>query len=541
MVRKVGSIKFNYWFKMCISFFAISLLVSLSSINQFFYKLILESKIEIFLILASINGAFFAIFFSVMLIAIQHSASNYLPSILSNFRKDPKLIFVIILSLVGILFNLFIYLSGYYSFILVSAILFLINFLAIIFYFYEILNFVNPLFMVENKKQEILKKIGLNKSRTLRRVKKSLKKNFSEKILPLGLACEAKLNSKEYAEENIEFIDELFNHIERSRAINDPETYKKSLEGLSEVIDLYLSTKKVDLQSDTCISHVLTKLNLQANFLLKNEDHFKIVEIIKTLEKIGISSLGRLKAVNINGINYTSSLICYYLTKIGKKSIESGDLDLVAKVVVSLENVAMASIERNLSTTMIEARIKELSDDSKDWFMYNNSLNSLGKLLIYLIESIPKKKNLKKVLPEQDLHLLIKYQSEILNKAVKKYGGYLEISGAVSPIFGVLSEVKLSKIINKLLWLSQNPPKEIATHNYETMSKTFIKGILNYHKETIKKVKEHRATIVLIDYKRELLESLKELNRTKLKTYDEGFKEEISLIEELIEGLDGQK
>ncbi len=522
--------KFNYGLKISLSFLIISLFVSINKVSEFFYNISLSEKSDFFLTLASINSTFFAIFFSIILIAMQHSASNYLPSILNNIRKDSKLIFIIVISTLGTLFSLFIYLSENYSLTLLAIILFLLNFLAIIFYFYEVLNFVNPLFILEKIKEKIIRKMKENKNKTLEKVEKDINGNPLQNFSPLVYL--AKLNSKEYFKENITFVDELFNHVERSRANNDPETYKKSLESIFYVVDFYLLNKEMDSQQDMFISHVLTKLNLQADFLLSNNEHFKITEIINTLEKIAISSLKNLKI--IGRTNYLTALCCYYITEIGKQSIIIKNLDLTKESLASLKKIGIESINENLSTNIVENNIKEISALSNSWFIYNSSLDSINTLLDYLIENIPKKKNMRKFMVDQnDLRTLIKVQGEILKLALNVKND-LEITGAISPLLGFLSKVRLSRIVYRILWMSKNSPVEMATHNYEKISKSSIERLLNEQEPIIKLAKKINSNIILIDYPRELLETLVLLNKTKLVTFNDGFKKEAELAIKLI-------
>jgi hypothetical protein len=517
----------NYWIKIAISFFLISSIFLIKEVNNFFNNLYLFDKLDIYLSFASITGVFFSIFFSIVLVAVQHSATNYLPSILGRFRKDKKLIFIVIVSMLSIFLNLFLYLSGISYLLVLSLLIFLISFLSIIFYFYEMLNFLNPLFIVENLKKEILMRMEKLRNKMIKQSKKEISGTGLEKFP--ALAQEVKLNSKEYREKNIEEINKLFSHIGRSNAINDFETYKHALECLSQIVENYLSNKKIDSQQDEFMEYVLTKLKLQANFLIRNNEPFKVIEIIATLKKIGISSLNKLQVLHFGGLNYITSLICYYIEEIGATSAECKNLDLTKECIVALKNIGIVSINKNLTTTMTESNITKLAVVD-GWFIYHNSLGAINQLLIELIINIPKKEHLKKILPEQDMYTLIKNQAKIINSTVTKSKTSLEIASSLSPAFGPLSEVSLLNISKGFIYLSQNPPVELATHNYETMSKKFIEDLLEHQKEIIKNAKQTKSSILLGDYTEFLCKLIIELNNNKLKTYKDGFKEEIESV-----------
>jgi hypothetical protein len=524
--------KINYWLKISISLFLISFLFSIDLIEKFLYGLSFINKIDIYLTLASINGVFFSIFFSIVLVAVQHSATNYLPSILKTFKRDKRLIFIVIVSLLSILVNLFFYLSEVTTLFFLSLLIFLISFLSIIFYFYEMLNFLSPLFLVNNLKDEIIKKMGKIKDKTIKQTQKEIKGTFLEKFSPF--VKEAKLNSRDYQNKNIEEINRLFNHIERSNAINDFETYKKSLESLSQIVNYYFSTKEIDAQNDEFISFVLTKLKLQADFLIIKNEHYKVIEIIKALESMAIGSTEYLSVMPTQRFNFITTLISDYLKEIGRKSILSGNLDLAKECIHSLKRAGIKSIDKNLNLSMIEYKIKEISAISDDWFIYNNTIASINTLLCKLLDDMLKRESSKKIIPEFEIDRLIEIQTELLINSIKRYKGSLGTDTSTSPFFGFLSEVRLSKIVGRIIKMSQSPPAELATHNYEKLAKRTIKNIFENQEKVIKIAKENNANITLVNYVNEFLEIFKFINKIKLKTYNEGFIEEIKLLKELI-------
>ena len=518
-----------YWLKLSLSFFLISIILTINYVEDFFNNINIFNKLDIFLTLASINGVFFSIFFSIVLVSIQHSATNYLPSILEAFKKDKKLIFIVIVSMISIVLNLFFYIAEI-NLLNLASLLFSISFLSIILYFYEMLNFLSPLYLVTNLKEDIIEKMSKLKDKTLKQTQKEIKGTFLEKFS--SSVKEAKLNSKDYQNRNVEEISKLFNHIERSNAINDFETYKKSLESLSQIVNYYFSNKQVDVQNDEFISYILTKLKLQVDSLIIKNEHFKIVEIIKTLENMGIGSIDYLQIMLTQRFNYMAALISYYLKEIGEKSVKVGNLDLAKECILSLRKIGIRSIDKNLNLTMVEDRIKDISNLSNDWFIYHNSISSINILLCKFIEDMLKKESSKKVIPQFDR--LIEIQTDLLINSIKRYKGSLNSDAATSPFFGFLSETRLSKIVGGLIRMSQNPPVQLATHNYEKLAKETIKDIFDKQKEVIKIAKDNKANIILINYTNEFLEIFKFFNKVKLKTYENGFDEEIELLKKLI-------
>jgi len=524
--------KYNYWFCVGISFILIAIIFSLKMVKEFFVNVPDELNADIFLTIASISGTIFAIFFSMILMTVQHASTNYLPSILKTFKKDTRSKFIVILSFFTIVINLFFYLYGNPNLINIAMFTFCISFLSIVLYYYEVLNFINPSFIVENIENNILTQMEKN----IKRLNKTVKNNAKETSLKKfsGLLYYTKLNSADYFNANIKLIDELFNHIERSEVINDPETHIKSLNSLSNVVEFYLSTKRVDLQEDAFIEYVLTKLKLQTDFLINKNEHFKILEIVKTLEKFALASINNLNTVHFADLNYTAMIISSHIEKIGMKSVQTKNLDISKECILSLKKIGFLSINKNLNLNMTEEGIKKIAISSDNWFIYNHSIGSINLLLNHIIECMPKKQNVRKIIPESDIGNLINVQGELLKSAIIKYGGYLQESAAISPMFGPLSNVKLSKIIEKIIWLSNTPPVQMATHNYETVSKKFIRKILNNQSQIIDVAKRRKSNIILMNYTTEFLEVTEGLNKTKLKTYEKGFDEEILLLNELI-------
>jgi hypothetical protein len=517
---------------MSISFFLFSLILLLKPIENFLLNLSFLNKGDIYLTLASINGVFFSIFFSIVLVAVQHSATNYMPSILETFRKDKRLLFIVILSLLSILVNLLFYLSDVTPLFFLSFLIFLMSFLSIIFYFYEMLNFLNPLFLVNSLKEDIIKKMDKIKNKTIKQTHKEIKGTFLEKFSPF--VKEANLNSGKYQNKNIEEIGKLFNHIERSNAINDFETYKKSLENLFQVVNYYFSHKRVDTQNDEFISYVLTKLKLQADALIMKNEHFKLIEIIKILENMAVSSINHLDIIPTQRFTFIAVLISDSIKEIGTKSVVARNLDLAKECILSIRKIGMKSIDKNLNLSMTEESIKEISIVSNDWFIYHNALASINILLCSLVENMLKKENSKKIIPSFEISRLIEIQTDLLINSIKGYRGSLSTETATSPFFGFLSEVRLSKIIARIILMAQNPPVELATLKYETLAKKTIGDIFENQKKIIGIAKTNNANITLINYTNEFLEIFKLLNKIQLKTYKEGFKEERELLKDLI-------
>lgn len=524
--------KTNYWVNLGLFTLGFILFISFKKISEFLSDIPLNFNLEIYLTIATINGTLFAIFFSIVLIAVQHSAQNYLPSILKRLKKDFRLIFVIIIAFASILLNILFYITNSYNLFVYSIMIFYVSFMSIVLYFYEIINFINPSVMVDDIRDKILSNMHKDMILLNKKTKKEVRGTILERLF--GLAYQSKINSKDFYDSNIKLVEELFNHIEKSEIINDPETYKKSLENLSKIVDFYLLNKKLDSQQDAFIEHILIKLKLQADFLISKREHFKVIEVISTLEKISFSSLKNLKTLEIRGMNYITSLICYYIEQIGLESVQIKDLDLANECILSLKKIGMVSIDKNLNLNMIGERIKKLAIYSDEWFIYHKSISMINFLLIHLLDEMPKKENIKKIIPDYQVSYLIDSQRDILISSIKKYKNSLKISAVVSPLFGPLSEVRLNKIAEKILYLSQNPPVEMATANYENMSKKFIGELLKNSQQVIDIAKENSSSVILIDYAKEFIEILDSLIKTKLKTDRRGFSEEIESLKNLI-------
>jgi len=521
--NKIFEIITSFWLQLVLASIVVFLIFSNKIINTSIHSLNISSKAGLFLTIASIIGILFAIYMSMVLLVIQHSSTNYLPSVLNKFKKDSKFMFIIFLTLISIIFNIYIYGSENDNFMILSYGLSILSFLSIILYFYEIINLINPLVSLDRLMNKIKKQISQN-YKLANKLNKIEKSHPILKRMKFLISNHRFINDKKLLDSHKKYVDEIFFHIEKSEARNDPETYSKATDCIIEFVKYYFSYKKMDSQTDLLLEHIYTKLEILSYDFFKRNQHFKLNEIINVYKEIGLVSF-TLKVLHLRGHNYTASLPASYLNKIGKKSVEIDDLDLTKEVILSLKEIGLKSIKENSTTNHVEEYIAELSLAAKHQFIYSSGLFSINELFVHLFSGKQ----------YSDYHNLNKSSKKIIISILVNVKSYMNQNVVFAPLFGMASKVHLKYLFASLIKISQlEIKKEIGRRYLEETSKKEISNLIKVHEEIINILIEAKLNWILDDYAETFKDVILMLSNTKLKTYKQDYLDEIKKLISLL-------
>lgn len=511
--------KNDYW--MSISFAIFGIVWIILFFTSLSYTGIIPKNNSVFLVVATIIGTFLAIFISVITLAIQDASNKNLIHIISQTRKDSRLYLVIFISLFAILFNISAYLIGGLYFPALAVLFSGLSFTFVFLYFLFVLKTIDPFERLTEQSQKSIKELKRN---IIQLYLKTKKEGAPE--IPSQLLFYARFSQNEdFIKSNKKIVDELIDQIERSIQIGDSKIFERSLDKLKDFFSVYLEHKAIDSSNDKIIEYIYERLKYISYPLFKTLDHFRLIKLIKIYELLGIECINKLKSIGPNGISYMSSFSMEYIRQIGERAFRVDDLDLMKECIHSIKNIGLISIEKNNSASLAENTIRQLGNipGLESPFVFRSAIHSINELYIKLVKS----KSLNYYAPLREVE-------NVFTKSVNSLKSYLELDTITVIFFGELAKDSFRELIVSLVEKAKNPPKEIATNNYETASKNEIKRVLKTVSKmmaTLSKFKyynfdsEIRFLFGLVDF----------LSKENLVCFEENYLDEIKEALKIIE------
>lgn len=462
-------------------FFGTLILWNILIIGFIYYGLqdnIFSSRNDLFLTTATIIGTFLAIFVSIILLIIQESSNKNNLDLINKIKKDYRLYLTIFVAIFSILFSFGAYLFGGILLINFASVSFILSFSFIILYFIVALNLINPFQQIKEISKDCKREI----SKVVKLFDKKIKKSKEVPAFLKPFSVSASLSQDGKLGKRIrKIIDEYIGQLKKIIKIEDDSLFESSFDELKNILETYFKIKKVDLPEDPIITHTFERMKYLSYPLFKEMDHFKLLILLDAYKNLAISSLKNLKTINIQGINYQSSLAMEYISQIAEKAKVVDDLDLLRECIYSIRDIGLASIEKNNSTSMAEHKISGLNELDDSGFIHRASVHSINRLYTELVKS--------KTLNYFGLNEEIE---KVFNHALKNTKNYINLHALTVIFFGELAKDSFRELIYNLINKAKNPPEQIAANNYETTSKKEINDILILVSKMVSNLKKVR-------------------------------------------------
>lgn len=444
-----------------------------------------KSNMSIFLSTgAAIFATVLAIFFSISLYTIQHAANNYAPSILSDYKSDKKTQIIFLIFSTSVVFNLLslIFDWGIKS-VYASIWMSIFYFILLAFQFYNTIDLINPLTVINKIEKKVIKKINQLPKKTEILVKsKNAQKALPEAITKNPVHKYIIFHSESSLhEENKEYVSHLIYIIQRAAKVNEYESCVAGLISIAEISKVYIDVRKKDpTAEDKFLEFVYEKLFTIEKIAFENRDTTLLQELSKTFENIGIST-SRIEVISsANGYNPITNLAAYYIQKIGLKSSQKKLYDSAGQAINSLESIGVASSQLKLDSNVssISDNISEIGiicAKKGEWFVINKSISALGMLAIYSIAN--------KLGRLESIEPIFKNIETILDEYISKSNSNkleLQVQSVVAPITAPMSLVSGIELVKVALFIKNEKYEQIETHWRENYSKEIISEIIEF-------------------------------------------------------------
>lgn len=466
-----------------LSLFIIWSLLSLLSPNFENYTLkIVSSPLDsmpLFSAIITILATILGIFFSISIIVVQHAASNYTPSILENYKEDPKTWFVFFYyfgSLTLAMFSLH-YPKNFYL-INIAILTFVFSFLFLASQFVHIIDLIDPRSIIEKAKQQSLKDIDHIPSKLNSLLKEKKPKNDLEKRLMESPVYQQFIfhNEKTLTAVSKNRVLQIGDVILKATNRRELETCIKGLKALSEISSYYVNIRKDDPTSDDdFLQYIYDHLLAIFEIAIDNKDTALLQEIIIAFEEIG-SSTTEIKPISVfSGSNQSTKLAIWNIGSLGTKAIHNDFPDVAVQATRSLKKIGELAIQKTGDDGLASEKISEigiLAVLKGDWFITNNAFEGLKELLF---NAVAKRINVHKE-PSRILQQIEKIAKLGIETGLEHW--------AFTSLFPILPEYSIQKVSRIAFHVKNEEYPKIETSSREGYSKEIVSRLM----ETLGKI-----------------------------------------------------
>jgi hypothetical protein len=514
-------------------FLAWSLLSLLStSLENYTLKIVahpLDSSV--FSMMGTILATVLGIFFSISIIVVQHAASNYTPSILEQYKKDGKTLFVLFYywaSLIMAIFSLQ-YPENLYL-INVMIWLFIFSFLFLASQFVHIIDLIDPREIIEKTKRATLNNIKHIPFRLESVVKKAKPKNdFERNFMKLPHYKYAVLHHENSLMASTQMgVLQISDVVMKASKRRELETCITGLKALSQIVEGYVSIRKDDpTPDDAFIQYVSTQFSAIFEVALENRDTLLLQEAVLAFEAVGCSTTDIKPPISIyDGPNHSTNVTVWNISSLGIKAIENGFSDAAVQAIVSLKKIGLLAIQKTGGDGLASDKIMDIGKKGVvqgNWFVTNHAFDGLKEVLFSAI--------MRQVNVYGEPYAILENIESLAQEGIKR--GLEQF--AFTSLFPMLPENSIEKIAWAAFHIKNAEYPEIETNFREKYSKE----VMSKFAETIGRIAacaSEKGHLILAGQCADcMLRIAMSMLKEKLKTIEEGYKSEII---DLINALD---
>jgi len=469
-----------------------------------------------------------AISFSISILAVQHAASNYSPSILEKYKKDKQILFIFSFYSITLIFSTFSLTIGVDT-RSPTLYLFVFSLILLLVQFNRTINLMNPKNLVKEIENTALKNISKIPDKIhSEKVADPFMKNIKEKLPNEFFSY--KLHSDEsLLKETKDEIMRVVYIARKSILIGEKETSFACVNTIHSIVKSYIDIRKEDTTyDDKFIEFVFNQLIFLSDITIESRDEIILQNIIEGLEKIGSSACDIKTLGGMLKSNLSVGLAGRYIGDIGSKAYSKGLSDSTLQSVLSLQSLGIMSINKTKDDSLISEEIIKLANNigivQQNEFILRGAIETLVKLTIV---SVLNHYQRTEDIMEKMKDLIIRYI-----RAKFHFMFLLPILNASE--ISSFSVVRIADASIKIL--EENFP-EIETRGREEWSKRNVSTLIGILKDIGIEAQIAR-NYAIISY---IIEGLKDIclrcSNVKFKTYKDHFSEELLTASNVLNSL----
>lgn len=377
-----------------------------------------------------------AIVFAISILVIQHAASNYTPTVLSNFKNDKKFWFTLTYSIFTIFF-LSISLVLSWKILLVNLFYFgnTLGLLAIFFlYTFEKINPISIVRDIENNIIYECKKIPnklKEKMEENAKMETSGRYEYVAKAMPTVVLHAILANDPNLVSKINMYELTLRQIILQSERKGDFDTSRASLYVYPTIFESYLKIiPDYEWPNDKFIEKVLEDLKSYSNEGMQKNEKILLEDLFATYKKSGEVFTNNIRVFeNQFATNQPLHLCIYHLNEFAKKLLLREEYDLGANAIRAmgeLGNLSAENFRHEHLTIDNMTKLAMLCIQKRDFFVPNIVMHESFKIIRTLIKNLGEKYTIK-----ESIELLSKMLGEFEKHGINDMslmGGFTDIT-----------------------------------------------------------------------------------------------------------------
>lgn len=285
-----------------------------------------------------------AIVFAISILVVQHAASNYTPTVLTNFRNDKKFWFTISYCIFTIIFLSF-SLVFEWNVLLLDLFYFGSTLVLLAVFFLYTFERINPITIVNNIRNDIIDECKIISKKIKTTIKNNSKKEDRyEKVVKSfpQIATHAELGK------NAELVSKIKTYELTLRQIvleaerkGDYDTCRIALDSYPIMFENYLKIiPNFYWPEDEFLTKRLEGIKTYYFFGLQNNDHIFLEDVIHVIGKLGITFLQNTKPLGSTyETNHLVTLSIYYLQDVATSASKNELWDIAASAIKEIGNI----------------------------------------------------------------------------------------------------------------------------------------------------------------------------------------------------------
>ncbi|WP_428324357.1 DUF2254 family protein [Nitrosopumilus sp.] len=382
------------------------------------------------------TAAIVAIVFAISILVVQHAASSYTPTVLSNFKNDKKFWFTLTYS-IFIIFFLSISLVFSWKTSLLNLFYFgnTLGLLAIFFlYTFEKINPISIVKDIENdiisECRKIPKKLK-EKMEENSKLETSGRYEFAAKAVPTVALHSILANDPNLVSKIHMYELTLRQIILQSERKGDFDTSRASLYVYPTIFENYLKIiPDYEWPSDKFIEKILEDLKSYSNEGLQKNEKILLEDLFTTYKKSGEIFTNNIRAFETQfATNQPLHLCIYHLNEFAKKLLIKEEYDLSANAIRAMGELGNLSAKNFRHEHLVIDSITKLamvSIQRRDFFIPNIVMHESFKIIRTLIKNLGEKYTIK-----ESIELLAKMLEEFEKHRINDMslmGGFTDIT-----------------------------------------------------------------------------------------------------------------
>lgn len=467
-----------------------------------------------------------AISMSISLFTVQHSASNYAPSILKDFVKDIETWIVFSFLSFTVLFDVLALISDWGELGALYSVVFM--FFSIVFLLFQFVHtsiLISPVNVIEKISSRVLRDIKKIPYQLEQRIEKLPKDDIRRRNEPSEFYRSFLMQKDGLIQVNIKkSMSQIVDLIQRAGERREREIHFRGMDEISDIMRSYFEVcGEYIIDTDQFTEHVLEQLASFAQVSIRNRDSFFLIETIKVLGRIGVDA-SRIRVVSMfYKTPNLVSLVVYHVEQIAVKAKEAELWDSCAQSIRAMRDIGESSINKYKDDALALRRIVDIANACliKDWFVPRIAAEALSSLFYNSIRNMVQDATL-----ELDMERIEKFVGNVIGVLSPRTSKNVLLPLYAPTSRGVFPYNFVRTVISSLEIKNAEYPT-IETHYREEYLKKIVQNIIEHLRRFGMKVAEKEHWLVYHD----IADSLSEIGQVCIEerflTFDNHFEEEL--------------